>query len=705
MNKWTIQVGKTYYWGHLIVTVTRFIRSSLLLTEAGGTTYIVPIAEFVNDNPVPIDHKLDQHPQPNLIEIATPSAVKAALALQKHLEIAIKGIDLSDATSVQSDEYDSETTTLTERMNAKADSLKINRSTFWKQKRRYEKFGLIGLVDGRAILVRRNLRLGSNDILYQAIVSVLQNSGEESTLSRKILRERLEKELEFRDAIAIMPPVSTLNRLINAIEKELGYQGTAQQRQKRQLTPEKSFGQFRATRPGQTVLFDTTPADFYARDEKTLKWQRVCLVLAFDVYTRSIVGWRFVPEDAKAIDAALLLYRIISPKYANKDWAGSAKLNYFGVPEEVWVYLIQSRVPKPPKATNKNMAGIPAVVPETIVIDHGKIFISRTLLSICSKLGISVQRARIRRPTDKSPIENVFRYINKNFSAHCPGYKGSDVPSRGIDVENKAYYFISELDELFGEWVATDWQNHRSRTLIFPEVPEVHLTPNEMYAEGLQKSGILAFPTISYFDCLETEYRVIDKNGIVIDYLTYDSRDLNAYRDKKSNITSGAYAGKYAIKVDPRNRNEVYFYDDVVDEWLVIPWRGSRIFPKPFPDVTLAMAKGLVSERMSLKNADDSDIARALKELYAKMEVNQFESERQRRAFGRAAALVAQSQEDQEAVEVKAKLLPPRLKFDDNADVMPSTLSSKVERFDDAIWSPYETIEAEESADDTLEIE
>lgn len=43
----------------------------------------------------------------------------------------------------------------------------------------------------------------------------------------------------------------------------------------------------------------------------------------------------------------------------------------------------------------------PALVPETIVVDHGKIFVSEHLTSVCARMGISIQPVRLRTGRDK----------------------------------------------------------------------------------------------------------------------------------------------------------------------------------------------------------------------------------------------------------------------------------------------------------------
>ncbi|MGH3949586.1 MAG: hypothetical protein ACRDSE_10725 [Pseudonocardiaceae bacterium] len=73
------------------------------------------------------------------------------------------------------------------------------------------------------------------------------------------------------------------------------------------------------------------------------------------------------------------------------------------------------------------------IVPETIVVDHGKIYVSEHLTSVCQRLGISIQPARLRTGRDKGPVERFFRTLREDLLQALPGYKDTDVHSRGLD--------------------------------------------------------------------------------------------------------------------------------------------------------------------------------------------------------------------------------------------------------------------------------
>ena len=79
------------------------------------------------------------------------------------------------------------------------------------------------------------------------------------------------------------------------------------------------------------------------------------------------------------------------------------------------------------------------MTPETIVVDHGKIYVSRHLNSVCQRLGISIQPARIREGRDKGPLERFAAEVDQ----YLPGYKSPDINSRGLDVRKGTRFSTS----------------------------------------------------------------------------------------------------------------------------------------------------------------------------------------------------------------------------------------------------------------------
>src|SRR6266511_4222251 len=86
-------------------------------------------------------------------------------------------------------------------------------------------------------------------------------------------------------------------------------------------------------------------------------------------------------------------------------------------------------------------------------IDHGLIYVSEHLTSVCQRMGISVQPARLRTGRDKGPLERFFRTLREDLLEALPGYKGPDVHSRGLDPEGQAFFFLNELEAIIREWM------------------------------------------------------------------------------------------------------------------------------------------------------------------------------------------------------------------------------------------------------------
>jgi transposase InsO family protein len=126
-------------------------------------------------------------------------------------------------------------------------------------------------------------------------------------------------------------------------------------------------------------------------------------------------------------------------------------------------------------------------------VDHGKIYLSDHLMSVCQRLGISVQPARPLTPTDKAAVERFFRTLSEGLLAALPGYKGPDVYSRGTDPEGCAYFFTNELEQVIREWVGI-YHRRPHAGLADPRVPGLGLSPAEMLAHGTARAGLLKIP-------------------------------------------------------------------------------------------------------------------------------------------------------------------------------------------------------------------
>jgi transposase InsO family protein len=202
----------------------------------------------------------------------------------------------------------------------------------------------------------------------------------------------------------------------------------------------------RPVRPGEYLLLDTTRSDVFALDPRTMRWVQAEITVAMDWYTRCITGLRVTPVSTKAVDVSAVLYRTFRPRPAGATWPAHAVWPEHGLPRHI---LVDTDA-----WTQEPGAGGPALVPETIVIDHGKVYVSAHVTSVCKRMGISIQPARVRTGRDKGPIERFFRTLREGLLEALPGYKGPDVYSRGLNPEGDAFLFLDELEAIVAEWIA-----------------------------------------------------------------------------------------------------------------------------------------------------------------------------------------------------------------------------------------------------------
>jgi transposase InsO family protein len=114
--------------------------------------------------------------------------------------------------------------------------------------------------------------------------------------------------------------------------------------------------------------------------------------MAIDVASRTICAAVLRPVAAKAVDAALLLARMLVPEPLRPGWADALAMAHSRLPHARLLSL---------DARLAQAAAKPVIIPDTIVVDHGKVFCSEAFLRACALLGISVQPAHQRTPTDK----------------------------------------------------------------------------------------------------------------------------------------------------------------------------------------------------------------------------------------------------------------------------------------------------------------
>lgn len=125
--------------------------------------------------------------------------------------------------------------------------------------------------------------------------------------------------------------------------------------------------------------------------------EKVELTAMVDIATRSITAAVLRPTT-KAADASALLARSVTPESMRPGWSEALRMSCSVLPHRRLLTLDERL---------ELVAARPVIVPETIVCDHGKVFVSNNFRASCRYLGVNLQPAHKATPTDKGAIEKT----------------------------------------------------------------------------------------------------------------------------------------------------------------------------------------------------------------------------------------------------------------------------------------------------------
>jgi transposase InsO family protein len=470
------------------------------------------------------------------------------------------------------------------RYQAKAAELGVGVSTVrrWVTLAQDGPAGLIAERPARAVLDRADSRW------LDAARRVIARHIPRSRPVRGLLVAEIEEELAQQHGPGVVPvPSRTVGyELLRELDKGTNaFTGSTKGKRSIANRPQGAYGRLRATRPGEYVVLDTNRLDVFAMEPVTCRWVQAEITVAMDLYSRVITGLRLTPVSTKSVDIAGVLFETVhAPSHVRQE--GGA-LPYAGVPSTVVV--------DPGKlADARGRPLLPSVAAETVLFDHGKVYLSNHIRSVCERFGISLQPARPYTPTDK-PVERWFRTLGEGLLAALPGYKGPDVYSRGEKPEDEAFFFLDELEQVIREWCGL-YHRSRHRGLSVPEFPGLELSPLEMLQHGITRAGPLMIPhrPEMALEFLEVEYVTIQHYGVQVDTLRYNGEALNDFRNQRSTIR-GPHAGRWPVAVDSGDFSRVWFQDPRDSSWHELAWEHAAALGRPFSREAAAYARKLAA--------------------------------------------------------------------------------------------------------------
>ncbi|WP_406495738.1 transposase [Streptomyces sp. NBC_00846] len=437
----------------------------------------------------------------------------------------------------------------------------------------------------------RKSEIAADERWVETALEVMAERTDQSKPSRTLVIERTRARViaRFGPDVVKLPSRATAFRLMEELERRHPLFRLSTKRNRDIADrPKGPYGKLRPTRPGEYLLMDTTRLDVFGFDPFTLKWVQAELSVGMDWYTRCITGIRVTPVSTKAVDVSAVLFQSFRPRPAGRDWPRHAVWPEHGIPRTVLVDVDAAEGP--------GLAS-PPLVPETLVVDHGKVYVSEHLTSVCRRMGISIQPARLRTGRDKGPVERYFRTLREGLLQVLPGYKGPDIRSRGESPEDDAFFFLDELEAIVREWTATVYHCRPHASLVDPGLPGLRMSPAKMFEHGMARAGYIEAPRDRDlgFEFLQTKWRTIQHYGVEIDRRRYSGEGL-----PEAGIRSpydGPVKNGWPFQVDPDDITRIYFRNPTTREWHTLTWEHAPSARMPLSEDALVFARQLAAAK------------------------------------------------------------------------------------------------------------
>lgn len=502
-------------------------------------------------------------------------------------------------------------TPVNDRYEAAADALGISVRTAYRRGLRYAKQGIVGLVDTRLLQPHRST---VDPVWDSACREALDSYRDQSNPSMKSVLNKTNALYLSRRPQGTVPSRAVAYRRLRELDKGRYTFGAAKQRRSVAERPDGVLGRLRADRPGQYVVLDTTPLDVFAMEPVTGRWINTELTVAMDLYSRCILGLILRPISTTAQDVAAVMFQVVTPQSWGPPSDEDVPGPYVGVPETL-------------------LAQETGALPDTIVVDHGKVYLSQRTRAVCQRLGINIQPATPHKPTDKPTIERFFRTLRQQLLEHLAAYKGPDIYSRGKNIEAQAFYYVPELETIIREWVGI-YHHTPHQGLCDPLLPKVEVSPAEMFARGMATAGVLRLPASDdlLMEFLDVAWRSIQHYGVEIDGRRYDGPGLNLHRGTRSPY-GGAHAGKWPIMIDRDDVRTVYFQDPDTRNWHDLEWEHA-----PGLDAPLSAEAAAFTRKLSQQTNRHVDAGAALDDLLDRYSKGAVTSRREKNLARRLAA-------------------------------------------------------------------
>lgn len=298
-----------------------------------------------------------------------------------------------------------------------------------------------------------------------------------------------------------------------------------------------------ASQPLSVVQIDHTKLNIMLVDEDERRSiGRPWLTLAFDVYSRMVVGFVVSLDPPGASSTGLCMAHTILPK-------------------ETWLAKVGV-------SANWPCWGLPA----TIHLDNAREFRGEMLRRACEEHGIEIDFRQIARPHYGAHIERMMGTLSTALAVLEGATFSSPIHKGEYDSEVRGAMTLREFEYWFAEFVTGVYHQRYHEG--------IKSSPLQRWRDAIlgtkDQLGIGVKKRPSDEDRIRLDFmpyieRTIQQYGVQADDIQYYSDVLRPY----INMTSKNGKRTFVFRRDPRDVSILYFWDPELRQYAEIPYRNS----------------------------------------------------------------------------------------------------------------------------------
>ena len=464
--------------------------------------------------------------------------------------------------------------------------------------RAYERDPWRGMVDGRKTRGKQGFE--GLDPTFRRIAEDLftQFDGTISAVNLQEIERRARLQLKNEGVADPNLPERLVQEYLSYHYRALG--GTTRAHKSRRLRKVAGHESYPAQHPGETSV-DLTRWDAFCLDELHERAISVEVGTLISLPTRVVLACRVYPRSATAVEAGLLIYDAMRQFSMVVDGTTIDDFRWVGVPSSLDLSGNPLKWGRRHLASDPNtLRGehhLPGVAPTSLRSDHGSIFVSQHLQTMCAEFGINLMLSRTKKPNDNAHVERLHETYQR-AAQQIPGFKGRAVHERGTFVTDQPLLTVEEFTRHLHRFIALDYHRQPHDGLTLPGAPGIRLTPLEMHDAITEAAGRLTVPQHPdlIYQFLPIRWLRPGHAGVEYKNLTYDAEVLEDFRS----VRGGRFRDKdnaVPFHYDPRDVTRLWFRHPDTDRIHEIPWRGRHLIHAPLVDVVRDRALARIKER------------------------------------------------------------------------------------------------------------